>query len=420
MPTPSSPNTLRSGVLQWSVLTPLMMQLLAGLTASAQTVASIRIPLTAASAFFPGACKAESKKFQTVTDASPADTLKITLVNDRGEGAPAPHALRVITAELDAVLEKDSTQLVASGWSKGGIAGQTLTVVRKADNIAVCVLTVPADPSTLATDVAAENAIRVGVGATFNFLTGVSATNVYADVTAFLPHIWTPQSRRFGMDAGLYNARTVRADTAIESRTNWRVPNEDTTLVRVVSQRRQRALRRQIDRLGFYLAPTLRLTNSLYLFAQAEFAENVVSGSVVSSVSGSPDTLLISRTDTARLRSFNPRNAPRGIAPTIDTTNLQKATVLEPFYTIGALVSVMKSGVEFRVKPQFGYGQPFGQAGAYYAVQFRLTDFTHGFKLGGEVRGLANQTQTTVLVYLAKDFGLKRLAGFVVGGEAEK
>ena len=43
--------------------------------------------------------------------------------------------------------------------------------------------------------------------------------------------------------------------------------------------------------------------------------------------------------------------------------------------------------------------------------------FEHGFKLGGEVRGITANRNPAVLVFLAKDYDFKRLAGSLVGGE---
>ena len=83
------------------------------------------------------------------------------------------------------------------------------------------------------------------------------------------------------------------------------------------------------------------------------------------------------------------------------------------------IVSYRAGGMEFRAKPMIGVSVAESYVGSY-AVQFRVTDFDTGFKIGGEVRGPLSAKNPVILVYLAKDFGFKRLANFIVGGDDEK
>ena len=383
----------------------------------AQTATTVTVPGSSTTQFFTNACRAETKRFRVFADTLWADTLRLNVTNDRGAIQNVTAPLRVISSIGEMTLPKDSGQLVLTAKPPSAFAGTSLTIVRASDGVLVCSLTVPTETVVANDELAERNPFRVGIGASFNFLDGVSKTDIYADVSVFLPTVWTMSKGRVGIDAGLYNARTVRNDTLLNQPTIFRLPGPDSASVTLITQTRSAAVNRRVDRLGFYAAPTLRLSNGLYLFVQGELAQNTIRSTFSTQAFGPVDTSVVMLSDSARLRRLVARRAFGGVVPTADTTKSPAQTILEPYFTFGAIVSIARSGVEFRLKPQLGYGAPFGFYGAYYAVQFRLTDFSNGFKLGGEVRGLTNRTQTSALVYLAKDFSLKKLAGFIVGGD---
>ena len=115
---------------------------------------------------------------------------------------------------------------------------------------------------------------------------------------------------------------------------------------------------------------------------------------------------------------------PLGGAGTLnpaDTTIKTRSTRYLAVHSIGLLLNVRVRDIELRTKPTIGFmradstqGVKPGRRGLYTA-QFRITDFEHGFKIGGDIRGLLNGDDTTFLVYLAKDFSFRRLANFILG-----
>lgn len=84
---------------------------------------------------------------------------------------------------------------------------------------------------------------------------------------------------------------------------------------------------------------------------------------------------------------------------------------------MGPLLNYNDADYNFWHKPILGVEVFDGRMYGAYAVQFRLTDYDHGFKLGGEVRGRLTFEQPSIAVFLARDFSLRRLADFLVGGD---
>lgn len=382
---------------------------------SAQAVATLRIPHSAVESYAPQACTIKTTKVLGSKESSARDTLHIRIENDQNLAASSKFTLRIrIDSLTDSIVTGASSASVAAD-SGQHLTVRTIVITREPGAQLVCAATFP---TLAATDdeMTVQRAMRVGVGASFNFLSGVSSTDLYSDATVFFPVIWPTKNGTFGIDAGIVNARTVREDTLGDGRHYWILGPPTTDSLTLIEQRRSRQIRRQLDRLGLYIAPTYRIASHLYLVVQGELFNNTIAETSISQTVGA-DTMHLAHGD--RRLNVAPRRVARDSAiTTIDSTRV-RYSVFEPFVGAGLIVSYRLSDVEFRTKPIIGYGEPFGRGGPYYAVQFRVTDFENGFKLGGEVRGLLTGTQTSVLVYLAKDFGLKRLASFLVGGDKE-
>jgi hypothetical protein len=395
--------------------------------ALSQTITSVRVPFTATERYAPNACTATTT--QALADSpeksSGNSRLAVRVENDRNAPTRPADDLLMLAGKQATTLAKDSTAATVTG----SYVGQTLTITRRSDGVAVCALTVPA--AAAATGDSVARAIRVGIGGSFDFLSGISPTDLYYDVTAFFPQLWNPRVShrgkgrilRIGIDAGLYNGRIVpKRDTTVTMGDGDRMGARSVVLprtaptdsVRRIQQTVLRSRRESVDRLGVYVAPTLQVADGLLLVAQSELVRRDV-------VEESRTRVIAQDTITQAPDPGRPLTRAGSLVPA-DTTIRSRSQQYVGLHSLGLLANVRMGDVEFRAKPTIGkvYGDSAGSrrwGPAIYTVQFRVTDFANGFKIGGDVRGLIDGSQTTFLVFLAKDFGLKRLGNFVLGGE---
>lgn len=89
-------------------------------------------------------------------------------------------------------------------------------------------------------------------------------------------------------------------------------------------------------------------------------------------------------------------------------------TAWQSQFSVGLVVMHATSGADLYLKPLVGFGLVNGDFSGLFSVRFSVRSIEHGFKLGGDVRGyLSGEGETSVMVYLAKSFTLKRLAEFL-------
>lgn len=389
----------------------------------AQTLTKVRIGESGTAKMIPNACTAgapkpiEDKPGQALQTKS---QLEVHVQNDLNEDGKSANDLNITVEKQSVKIDKDKSTASLTG----DFSGKTLTITQASNGILVCAITIP---SVAVDEDTTQRAIRVGIGATFDFLNGISATDLYSDLTVFLPTLWhatnkdgTEKRWAFGIDAGLYNGRTVprRSDSTIME------PSELTAISRILPRKQltdslvrvlqvvRRSSSESVDRLGVYFAPTFRVANGLHVLIQSE----LVRRDIVTEVK-----LHVESQDTVQQgpRTTTPLEGTGKLLPP-DTTTKARSSEYKAIHTAGVLMNVRVGNIEFRAKPTFGF--TFDNAPdakrhrrGIYTAQFRVTDFQHGFKIGGDVRGLANGDETVFLVYLAKDFGFKRLGSFILG-----
>lgn len=384
------------------------------------TTISIALSGTLAGAEFrERTCVAESKRGSRGGESTPTDTLRLRVQDDRQQPVH-PHGALIVRAEGAPepllTVPTDSAQYTKLAAKPGEFLSTLVTIIRESDNLPICTVLLR-EPVAPTSEDTSRRAFRVGIGASFDFLSGLSGTDLYYDVTAFLPRIWSTATGAYGLDMGLYNGRTVaRRDTLPGSaRMLFFEHAQPDSLLRI---RQQGTLRREIveDRLGVYAAPTVQLASSLHFVVHAE----LVKSSLLLT-----NTITVDTTDTTVVaRAAGP---PQGVAPAgtllPDSVSTRRVTELGSYFATGFLVQYQHpaTDIELRLKPLVGLAVVNGHAVGRFVVQGRVTDFDNGLKIGAEVRAdLRTAANPLLLVYLAKDFGLKRLANFVVGGDKDE
>ncbi|WP_148306150.1 hypothetical protein [Gemmatirosa kalamazoonensis] len=371
-------------------------------------------------------CKVTAKDYPAVKDTSARDTLLVQIRgDDREQLVAAPRGISFGVAGV-----KPAT--VDSGHTPAGVApmkgktwtGAQLTVTRTADQMFICTASIKRDSEP---DDSTRHPFRAGVGASFTPLSGVSKVELYYDVTIFLPDAFrTPAGHRarWGIDAGLTNGRfagtsDTSANPAVAAVAHPGKEPGKTDSVLYIRQSVTTTHARSSDLLSLYLAPTFRLSPGLFWVAHAEATKRDLSTTVTLKTTKPDSTLYPGTTlpDTVRLR---PRIQPAGttVPPLADTTRTFRSTQYDAFFGTGPLVVIKRSQVEFRTKLIFGVGSYGPVTTGSYVGSFRVTDFAHSFKLGGEVRGEFANTNPSIIVFLAKDYDIKHLAEFIFGSSS--
>lgn len=259
---------------------------------------------------------------------------------------------------------------------------------------------------------AANRRYRVGIGASFDFLNGLSATDLYGDVTIRIPDLLVRGDGgrfSFGFDAGLHNGRASFAENEnliTNAVYRDRVPHDDS--MTVVTQTVLRVSNTHRDHLTLYGAPTLKLAPSIFGVFHAEVSrregvdviqfeitelDSVVA--VLDTVGRESERFIEEHEDIRRTHSYG---AFFGVGPLLDHDDAD--------YNVWHKTAI---GVE-AVEGKFEWG---------YVVQFRFTDYDHGFKLGAEIRGSLDFNEPSVAVFLARDLSIGSLADFLVGGSGD-
>ena len=260
---------------------------------------------------------------------------------------------------------------------------------------------------------AANRRYRVGLGGSFDFLNGLSAADIYGDVTIRIPELVRAGSGRgvgIGFDAGLYNGRTTSFREVQEETRTFRfpgTPHRDSTMV--VSQRIERTEDSYHDNLTLFIAPTLQLSRNVALAIHSGVRRSERVRTVLTRTM-SQDTLVEGSAETGAGR-------PAGLPG--DGSRTTRTQSYRAFFGIGPLINFDNADYNFWHKQIIGFEMVDGRLDGAFGVQFSLTDYDHGFKLGGEVRGKLNFEQPSIAIFLARDFSLGRLADFIVGGDGD-
>jgi hypothetical protein len=371
-------------------------------------------------------CKVTAKDYAATKDTNARDSLLVQIRNDRDQIIAAPRGISFGIAGVTPItVDSGHTAPLKAPMKEKTWSGAQLAVTRAADQVFICTALIKRDSEP---DDSTRHPFRAGVGASFTPLSGVSKVDLYYDVTIFLPDAFrtlTGRGARWGIDAGLTNGRfSGTTDTLPERPAVAAVARPGSTpgktdSVLYIRQGVTRTISRGNDLLTLYLAPTFRLSPGLFWAAHAEATKRDLSTTIQLKATA-PDSALFPGTtlpDSVRLR---PRVLPVGttVPPLVDSARTFRNTQYDAFFGTGPLVVVERSKVEFRTKLMFGVGSYGPVTTGSYVASFRVTDFAHSFKLGGEVRGELTNTNPSIIVFLAKDYDIKHLAEFIFGSSS--
>jgi hypothetical protein len=391
----------------------------------------------------PQTCTAREKdpiKFPVDTTVkNRQDTLVVRVVSVSGTTRtpikpPADVDVYVGTRRRTLVTGADSLRLTANARQ---LAGQRVTVQEPNTGRVFCSLTLgtPAAAGTKPAPGAARPApdaeAVVSIGASFDFLDGMRANDLYSDVRVFIPALWNPASgwlkgRRVGVQAGIYQGRVSSASSTPDSLLHFSVRNPvlpiDTTgglLVRLLGYERHES--RRENTLGLYFGLNVEIGRDLYwVFPHIEVRKEDLRISIRDTVV--LDTLIrVPRTEQIR----NP------IAPTRRVIGL---TDYIPTFMTGPRLDMHRESFNLVLQPLWGAtlidpcdylpgsqrtvdrcdGQSLGFL--QYNVTFELEAAKSGIKLGGEVRGYGTR-DPDILIFLAKEFTIERFADFFTGSK---
>lgn len=275
--------------------------------------------------------------------------------------------------------------------------------------------TTPASTAATQNDsaVPADQWVHVSIGASFDFLNQVTASDIYGDVDVYLPNLWWDW---VGIEAGLFNGRaTSRTDTVPRVRSFVGLPyGTDSTAV--IEQSFSRVEGSYEDRLGIHLGVLAQIKPSLFLTIHGEILQRNWTISTADTLSQT-DTLGLVASDGDTNVPGLPEGVRLGSRLIEDQQQTAHGTFYQSQYSIGFLVRHTQSGVGVMLKPLIGYGSVAGDRVWLYSVNFGVTDLVHGFKLGGDVRGHVGSDDNIFLsVHLAKSFSLKKLGSFLGTG----
>lgn len=373
-------------------------------------------------------CEVTAKDYATPNDTSARDSLLLQIRDDRKQIiAPLRGISLGVPGAVPVAVDSGHTPKPIAPMKGKTWTGAQLAVTRTADQAFICTAAVERDSEP---DDSTRHPFRAGVGVSFTPLNGVSKVDLYYDVTVFLPDAFrTPAGHRarWGIDAGLTNGHftgtsdTIPGPPAVGAvRLSGKEPGR-TDSVALIRQRTTLARARSNDLLTLYLAPTLRLSPGLFWAVHAEAIKRDLS-LTVSTKASKPDTTLFPGTtlpdSLTKLRPIPIQPAGTVIPALADTARTFRTSQYDAFFGTGPLVVVSRSQVEFRTKFVFGVGSYGATTTGSYVGSFRVTDFAHSFKLGGEVRGEFANTNPSIIVFLAKDYDIKHLAEFMFGSSS--
>jgi hypothetical protein len=245
----------------------------------------------------------------------------------------------------------------------------------------------------------------VSIGASFDFLDGVHAADLYADTRVFIPRALTS---RWGIQGGIYQGRLSSDpdNDTITFRFQRRVEPRDSA--NGMESRRTGEIRRLQDErqsnLGLNLGLNWAIGSEIYLVAQLEvrkedrtitYQDTVLSDSLIRVPVSDP--LLPSPNPINRRIRITEYIGSFTFGPRYDARFDQFNITLQPLVGVshGERLDRRHRGEEARM--------------IRYQVSYELEAHQSGIKLGGEVRGLG-WGDPSILIFLAKEFSIEHFA----------
>jgi hypothetical protein len=312
----------------------------------------------------------------------------------------------------------------------GKLAGQRITVQEPNTGRVVCSISLPgpADTARLPRWRIPEPEAVVSIGASFDLLDGLRASDLYSDARVFAPGLWTVQHGvlrgwRLGVQAGIYQGQETTkgmptGDT-VANRFTFETPaGVDSTGALLVRHRNyDRIESTRESTLGLYGGLNVAVTRDLY------FVPLLLEVRRQNSLHTARDSLVLDT--TFRLVPSRPL-----LASTIPGSSRSSRISYVPAFMMGPRLDMRRETFNLVLQPLVGATQmtrcnPRTAADAFptcrrglefvqWDVTFELEAAKSGIKLGGEVRGFQSQ-DPNILVFLAKEFSLEKFADFLTG-----
>lgn len=274
-----------------------------------------------------------------------------------------------------------------------------------------------------------DSPFKLAIGASFDFLSGTSPTDLYYDINYFIPSLWNDDSssffKRIGVDF-LFKQTRVFGDSTqlnlLQDPKAFSSINADTLLAEQYSL--QRTIKTRRENLGIFIDPTFKLRPNLYLVGHLEGVvqkETVIHDDIF---------MGIDSTITIPINSY--------IEPTNKLRNVEEGLKSSPrqaqfygFYGAGILFDFTIKNINIRLKPILGIvndnnfetkiDKKENRKGFYY-MTLQIREKNTGIKLGGAIRNTVNLTYSNralispapqYSIFLSKEFSLKKLGEFI-------
>jgi len=221
--------------------------------------------------------------------------------------------------------------------------------------------------------------VRLSLGRNFDFVNGLRADDVYADIDAFFPNAFGDSSR-IGIEAGFIQSLSFTKDSTLTKLPQWvngTLQGTDTVVAAVPS-----------------LITSVKSIN-LILFADI-------------TVRVCPSLFLVGHADVRR-KDVTFELTRRSIPGDSSWPSIETKTAYDASYGVGALFHKQSGDYLVRIKPILGFGLFDDKPGFAYIVQYLLAEVNHDLRFGGEIRG-RSFTELEISIYLAKGFSLQDLA----------
>ena len=247
-----------------------------------------------------------------------------------------------------------------------------------------------------------DSPYKISIGATFNFLEGLKANDLYAELSIFVPHLFgstDPKSswRSIGLYTGFYQGRSFTGGDSL--RFNSRETTLTTSKFIKIEKEIIEKSEKEIANLGLYFSLTLKAREHLYLTLYSEVRKRDIIKDTKERIVKSDTTIgdVFPQEDTLRTGSVNI------IAPEFIRTNYRYYFGFSPLLNY----SDDDNNITLQLNPVLGYNLTSpGKNAPFFLFQLKLTERRSGIRLGAELRTLLGNhaEKPEILIYLVKEF----------------
>jgi hypothetical protein len=238
----------------------------------------------------------------------------------------------------------------------------------------------------------------ISVGASFDLFDGASVDNVYSNVQAFMPRLWTfdmpvlKTPSGLGLDAGFAQRRTVEANNVSSRKDRYYDAKNQVITVDSIEAKTET----KYDNISLFCNPTIYLTKGIYLFGNVEFRKTTRKSKTSFSVKSTASIPLSNQSDTAIVRN-----------PVFQTDSTSQSSEDEVILGPGLLFEYEDDNIEFFLAPSYNF--PYSKVPYNWLIEFKIRERHASISLGGEVRNFMGG-DSQYLIYIAKEFPISFLA----------